>query len=280
VKAALICPVPELKRFANGSLHLLLAHLLSKPEYRAHYAKQRRHGAYLILDNSAHEFGAGSDPEELLLRAMDISAQEIVVPDVLFSHEGTLAASDHALQTWIQDPHKTIFVLNPRLMYVPQGKAPYEWARCLTGLIQLHRKATKWGLRRDFVIGLSKDYETWGDDGLEDLIVGYLEPCFETAQRIGLRFDVHMLGWGRNLWKLEGIAQRHKWIRSIDSAKPFVYALSDVRLNPAEDAPTYPTRGLNYFTRRLTPEQVPLAEANSLCFKAIASGSRGHTVYL
>jgi hypothetical protein len=83
---------------------------------------------------------------------------------------------------------------------------------------------------------------------------------------------VHMLGWGRDLWEIIRIAEEFPWIRSTDSAKPFVYALKNISLNPSEDIPKYPTRSKTYFKRKLTPEQVKIATNNAIMFRAAAKG--------
>ena len=102
MKAALIVPNAHLEEFGQGDLHLLLAHLMSNKVYREHYQKQRLHGAYLILDNSAHEYKEGINAAKLLRQAMRVRAQEIVVPDVLDDGPATVERAMQALEEMVR----------------------------------------------------------------------------------------------------------------------------------------------------------------------------------
>lgn len=278
MKAALIPPISGLDRFGNGNFHLLLSHLLKNRRYFRHYERQRRKGAYLVLDNSAHEFGAGDDPEVLMFNAVAIGAQEVVVPDVLENGPATVQMAVDSLETWFEQKYniKTLF---PALMYVPQGKDFAEWEDCLKELVGLHLYLVrKQSYHRHLVIGLSKDYEVW-PGGLFRL-VEHLYNVRETLDRADIKMHVHMLGWGRDLWALEKIAKIHQWIRSTDSAKPFVYGLRKITLDPDQAPPKYPTRPENYFNRRITEAQEEICMKNAVLYRAIASGSRKNKVRL
>jgi len=280
VKAALIPPISQLHTFGRGQFHLLLSHLLPDKTYYDHYADQRRLGAYLVLDNSAHENGEGDDCEALMYNALALNCQEVVVPDVLFDFPGTVERSTEALETWFEDQYAAIKITSPALMYVPQGETENAWAMCLGELVRLHLfVAKRHGYRKDFVIGLSKDYEMW-DGGLMYLIEEYIIPLFDDLRRQGVHPKLHMLGWGRELWELEKIAKRHPWIRSTDSAKPFVYGLNHINLADhwESDPPQYPKRPPNYFAKRMGSSQVLTSKINCVIFKAMASGDRHNTV--
>lgn len=275
MKAALIPPIHHLKDFGDGQFHLLLTHLLDSPRYRAHYKMQRRHGAYLVLDNSAHEQGRGQDPIELLKAGFDLDAQEIVVPDVLDDAHATIEACLSAHEAWFEsgEGEEILNVYSPAFMYVPQGKDEDDWADCLMSLVEIHRYcARKYSLRHDIVIGVSKDYDVW-DGGLLKLITDYIVPLRGDLAQRDIKCHVHLLGWMRNLWNLQTIATLHPWIRSTDSAKPFVYALENydlLRLNPT--VPRYPKRSKNYFSQKMHVRQVEYARNNVWMFKQAAEG--------
>lgn len=272
MKAALIPPIPDLRRYGQGNFHLLLSHLLKDKRYFDHYEDQRKKGAYLVLDNSAHEDGEGTDAEVLLFNGMAMRAQEIVVPDVLDKGPETVERATEALEMWFEGTstvnHRLIHELSPALMYVPQGRNEREWRDCLDDLIRMHLYvARRHEYRPNFVIGLSKDYEVW-DGGLLNLIDDHLEPLAKQ-----FKCKVHLLGWGRKCWNLADIARKHPWIRSTDSAKPFVYARARINLwAHIEDLPpTYPGRAEDYFEKALTPTQREFAENNVDLFKRLAN---------
>ena len=272
MKAALIPPIPELHRFGSGSFHLLLSHLMGDPRYFKHYKAQREHGAYLVLDNSAHESGIGERAGVLLDQALALKAQEIVVPDCLDDAEGTIESGLSAIEHWFEgERREEARELNPALMYVPQGATKDDWVTCLSELIRLQMYAArKLQARQDFVIGVSKDYEVW-DGGLEALLTQYLVPLRENAARRGIKISVHLLGWGRDLWKLDELRRQFPWIRSTDSAKPFVYALRNITLNhDHSEPPKYPGRGKTYFVRNMNERQRVIARTNVRVFKQLA----------
>lgn len=273
MKVALIPPIPELDFFGYGQFHLLLAHLLRNNTYLQHYRKQREMGAYLVLDNSAHE-GKGDSADKLLQLALATRAQEVVVPDVLFKANETVEGAIQAHEIWFEGDKKTMGDLNPSLMYVPQGDDVDDWCECLKYLLGIHmNSARKYEIRRSPVIGISKDYEMW-DGGILALIKHRLIPIL---QRHDIRYrvypKVHLLGWGRNLWALKELASECSWIRSTDSAKPFVYAANEIELNSDLPVPEYPKRSINYFTTRLTTKQRRTAAINVSVFTHVAKGT-------
>lgn len=276
MKTALIPPIPELSVFGVGDFHLILTHLLDTPQYWAHYYNQRNeHGSYLVLDNSAHEHGEGEDALAVMNWAWDLQVQEVVVPDHLADAASTVEKAIQAHEVWFEGSKLSpLAELNPNLMYVPQGQNSDEWVDCLDQLIGIHLHTSKrFPIRRGFVIGISKDYETW-DGGILKLLIEDVHPRMRNLQAVkGVWPRVHLLGWGRQLWKLKEIAKYCPWIRSTDSAKPFVYALSNKKLNPdAKRIPIYPTRPDDYFSRSFTAKQLQCATHNVELFFNLAQG--------
>lgn len=278
MKAGLIPPIPELEEFGRNSFHLLLSHLISNKTYHDHYKRERRRGAYLVLDNSAHEFEIGQRADILLDQAISLQAQEIVVPDQLDDAEGTIEGALSAMEVWYEgDRASEMRDLNPALMFVPQGKDEKEWTECLKELIRTQRFVSrKRSGRTDFVIGLSKDYEVW-DGGLDHLIADWLQPIRRSAEVKGVKIQVHLLGWGRQLWDLGFLARKYPWIRSTDSAKPFVYALRNICLVDylSTFPPKYPGRTKRYFKQRLIQTKRLIAINNVRIFKEMAGDTRG-----
>jgi hypothetical protein len=209
----------------------------------------------------------------LLFNALAIKAQEVVVPDALDDGPQTVERSTEALEVWFEGTstvnRRLIHDLSPTLMYVPQGRDEKEWATCLEELVRLHKYvARRYEYKPMFVIGLSKDYEIW-DGGLLHLIDAYLDDLRQTNA-----CKIHMLGWGRKSWALAEIAKKHPWIRSTDSAKPFVFAQGRIHLwTHLEDVPPqYPGRKDNYFQKGLTKAQHEIAESNVDLFRMMAAG--------
>lgn len=269
MQVGLIPPIPNLEMIPETGLHLLLSHLLEHDHYKEFYQWRRAEGDYLILDNSAHEFGAAQGHELLLANAKELDAQEVVMPDVLFDRRGTLERTKRMLK-WITSREGWEYYQDcgmPRFMLVPQGEDRADWVQCLNGLLKLWDNYTylaPMGIEEP-VIGISKDYDGWRG-GLNYLIGHYVAPL-----RVERNFDVHCLGWPNNLWSLAHVCRNFPWVRSTDSAKPFVYAKNGILLEPGGDIPKYPRRDDNYFTERLETNKWDLAKRNCLVFQASAT---------
>lgn len=266
MRIALIPPIPHLSDVQETGFHLVLSHLLRDEKYATFYRERRDRGDYLILDNGAHELGASRDHVELLKNAEMLGAQEIVLPDVLFDRRGTIERTKrmfkylHTNEGW--DKYEEAG--RPNLMLVPQGTDRADWAVCFESLLALVDKYWMDEMGT-LVLGISKDYDDMRG-GLEFLIGHYVEPKMDS-----LDFYVHCLGWPRNLWSLATIAREFPYIRSTDSARPFVYAKHGILLEPGGEIPLYPKRDINYFSEELSQFQLKIAERNSLVFQAAAN---------
>lgn len=266
MKIALIPPIPELWNFPSTGVHLLLSHLLEDERYVEYYKERRRQGDYLILDNSAHEFGKGNDAEQLLKQASALRAQEVVCPDILFDANGTVESTRTMLR--YIEKHKEVWeeAGEPRLMIVPQGGNRTEWVKCLNNLLQAWESTLDEGVPLgDPVIGVSKDYDIFVKGGITTLIREYLGNNHEMTG------TVHCLGWPSNLWSLSRVQYECPWVRSTDSAKPFVYARAGILLEPGGAVPDYPHRGEHYFQATLNYQQHEIASRNIRVFDAAAN---------
>lgn len=276
MKAALIPPIPMLQTYGSGNFHLLLSHLMENSHYSTWYGQQRANGAYLVLDNSAHEFKVGQPADGLRDQALFLKAQEVVVPDKLFDADKTVDLAIETLEYWYEKGDERMQDLNPALMYVPQGGTEMQWVSCVRELVRIHVFMTKRvkGFRRSFVLGISKDYDAEWDGGILPLLRDYIAPLRAAlwAEK-EIKMNVHMLGWMRDLWTLAEVAKEFPWVRSTDSAKPFVYALNEVTLNTDFPPPPYPTRPHDYFSRILTGTEKSRATRNVKVFQNIAKGA-------
>ncbi len=223
MKTAIITPTPLLEKYGNGGddYHLILSHLVHESDtYATYYSSRSREGDWVILDNSAHEFGAGETSERLLRAIERTRPSEVVLPDRLFFGGDTVDDSREAASRILHD------FPDLKLMGCPQGRTLSEWLECLFGLIKI-------GV---YSIGISKDYETWRG-GLPQLV--------SIVSKIVPNHPIHLLGWGRQWEDLRTLAKMP--VRGIDSAKPLVYAYAGISLADVQSVPTYPRRPRNFF---------------------------------
>lgn len=267
MRIALIPPVPDLDKFATGTgFHLLLSHLFEINGYCDYYLRRSEIGDYIVLDNSAHEFGRGNDMQRLLREAERVRADEVVVPDALFDSRGTVQKAREALK-WLNTPQGSRAYARagrPRLMLVPQGHDRPEWRWSLKHLLEAY---WDWAgdARLSPVIGVSKDYYYW-PRGLVSLIKDEVGPYRDTYPDL----DVHCLGWPTDLWQLAYVARELPWVRSTDSAKPLVYAKNYILLEPGGEVPKYPRRDERYFHDPLDASTFEYAWRNIEVFRAAA----------
>lgn len=260
----LIPPFLHLRQFPQKR-HLVLSHLLQYKVYRDFYAERRIAGDYIILDNSAHENGLGEGPGKLLLQALDLQPHELVVPDALENAQRTVELARSAVVSWYGSDYRLQSV-NPRLMYVPQGQNVYDWIWCLRSLLDLHEYAASLGGQRGCTIGISKDYAHW-EHGLRGLVTTILQ-----HQR-SFGIQIHLLGCGHDYHSLARLTST--WIRSVDTAKPFVWAMNGMRMSttpePLPSAPL-PARPREYFFRELRGDTFALAKNNAEVLRALVEG--------
>lgn len=268
----LIPPIPHLSFSKGMPYHLLLSHLVAKsPPYVNFYREEARRGSYLILDNSAHEYQTGQPIETLLSQAQTLGAREIVIPDALFDSEKTLEGCQRSLHHLLGSGDFMSGVFQPRLMFVAQGTCFTDLKSCAEKLLQewsRYQSTFPEAFSTPPVLGLSKDYEIF-PKGLRRCLEEIFFPSQEKYQ-----CDIHLLGWGRRLWDLREIASLYgSRIRSVDSAKPFVYAISGIGLNVLDGPPPdYPKRSPTYFDTHLDMTQSRIASWNIEVFQAVSRG--------
>lgn len=245
-------------------MHLALNHLLDDEEYRRFMTVCGDAGDWITLDNSAHEFKSGQAIENVLMNAITIKAREIVIPDTLFHAMFTVQQARQAFKFLEESALFQACSPTPRLMVVPQGRDEMDWAWCLGQLVET---AQAYRFKELLTIGLSKDYDKF-PGGLPHLLHKYLEPY--ALQGI----NVHLLGWTCN-WNLSSLAREYGFIRSIDTAKPFIYAMRGHRLTH-QRPPAPMRRPEDYFSYSFYehPEALEIAHENVAQFKLAARGIR------
>lgn len=271
MKTGIIAPINNLDLAEGRPFHLCLSHLCSDPTYREFYRREAERGSFITLDNSAHEQGHGEDIRRLVGQAEEIGAREVVLPDELFSYEGTIRRTRQSLER-LSPTHL-------RLMVVPQGHISDErsYWRCWDDLISLYREFSHVFLG-GLTIGLSKDYEVL-PGGMPKIALSSLVRIF-SSDLSNRNVRIHLLGWGRDLTALEEISRmsqkslivRDEMIRSTDSAKPIMFAVAGVDLSEGIEHAKYPGRAANFFDLSLTAEQRALAIRNIQTFDRLASG--------
>jgi hypothetical protein len=208
----------------------------------------------------------------LLRRAIIIRADEIVMPDVPYKGDETVMLTDEAFKTWTKFLRVELEELRPQLMLVPQGSSLEEWRTCLFALILKWQRATKeysaLFRKEPPVIGLPAKYQDkFPGADIGKMIREWLRPLNDNG------FKIHLLGW-RELWRLNALALEFPWIRSIDSAKPFVYGQRGIMWDPLnEPEPEHVDRPDKYFTLKLTPHQIAVSQHNVDVFRRLAKGN-------
>jgi ribosomal protein L17 len=241
MKLALIPPIPYVWYAQYSDTHLLLSHLMDNTDHGRAYTRSYaglpdQH--YKILDNAAHELQRGEGITATLRKAQLLKRKihEIVVPDVQQNGTLTAAYAEGAAKRLIADEEtRELYeeVGQPRLMYVPQGTTFHEWGTCYRALIGVHAQLLSEGVTdEEPVIGLAKKHSQYFP----------MKHLLQFTEHRGM--EVHMLGWPGIDEFLDARSCDH--VRSMDTARPFVYAIAGVRLRATMEGVHRP---VEYFQR-------------------------------
>lgn len=270
MKLAIITPIPELRSFEHvDGMHLVLPQYLNDDRYLDFYLDQSKDGTYIILDNGAYE-GAAIPPDALLRLAAGVLADEIVVPDKLNDMEATLKLAGEAFECWsLESRH--FHLQQPQLMLVPQGSTLEEWRTCLFGLIlRWQRFASPFGVTASPKATIGIPVPALTRIGVE---IGEVLDRWARNLHENYDYDIHLLGGMKDLYALNRIAREFPFVRSLDTAKPIVYAMRGIVLDPLnEPLPAHTGRPADYFTRELNEHQRRIAKHNIGITRRLARG--------
>lgn len=227
MQAALIPPRGLETYVLQSSFHLALAipDTVSNSRYTSTYRRAAARDDHIIVDNGAADGGL-VDNRELLLAAAVLGANEIVAPDVLFDKAQTVVKVADFL-SW----YKTEQEQHYNVMAVAQGVNKLELQKCIDRY-STYSTITAVGLPRHLLTTLKLasariDLANW----VEEMFPG--------------RFKIHLLGTNTSWIREVEFANKYApHIRSVDSALPFNYALSDIDLKSTKAAIT---RHKDYF---------------------------------
>jgi len=227
----------------RSTFHLMLAHV-DHPSYDEVYRNARSRGDYIVMDNGAAE-NAPVSIETLINRAVDVSADEVVLPDVFFDCYGTLAVVNNALNQ-VQE-----YDLNFKFMAVVQGKSRED----IRTILRAYENTS--GIR---VLGIPRHWiDTLDAISARVQILNLIE-----QRRLHEKFEVHLLGtsplWGG---ELEYVSSNYPWVRSVDSSLPYNYAMDGKYLplhGSSLDAEKAIWRPEGYFTK---PQEIPVQALRS-----------------
>lgn len=213
MKFAVICPIPMLQDYATVSTyHMALTHLVAQSvNYTQFYKRRSNAGDYVMLDNSLIELGKSVTMEDVLRAAEAIQANEIVLPDVYKSHEGTVKAVEDALYKYPKELKKY------KLMAVCHGSDPSDWLSCHNHLVSIPEINT---------IGIPKVASTFSQFNN----MGRVRLC-STMEQNGLRSkkkEYHLLGVWNNPWPEIQQLSTLKWIRGVDTVLPVLMGIKGI----------------------------------------------------
>lgn len=258
-KLALIPPTPHLD-LGNTTVHMMLAHLCDDPEYVKHYRHQKLIGDFLILDNSAYEFGESQvNMAALLAHGYYLQVDELVAPDVIMDERGTFAKTldSIAFMESVVGQMAWKRAGQPRIMVCPQVDPEHQsidsYHRHATLLMEMWHYQTPY-LSGHITLGVTKN--------MNKLLGGWRSLFREVVSDLGINYpiQVHALGMPKSLVTVKKVLKDNPFIRSIDTALPFVCATQHMKMQVPDGA--LPSRPEGYLDRKFTPEEVALAIEN------------------
>ncbi len=192
----------HIRRLGLGYHMALGQRLIQDGEYYKVIQEYIHKGHFVIVDN-----GAAEPPEERISftsiahAAMEMGADEIVLPDVIGDHVETVKGS--------LDPDVLSIIPQHKRFVVPQGTGWSNWERCLLQLVEVANPAT---------IGVAKWLEVWSGGRVKALeLIG--------KHNLHNRCHIHLLGiHSQPFAEVMACHLYFNGIRGIDTATPFAYA--------------------------------------------------------
>jgi len=214
----------QITNFPPYQIQLLLAHqVLKDKKYLEYYIKRKELGDYIILDNSAFEFGEALSTD-LLEKAINLTLpNEFVLPDVLFDKNKTIEKSIKFANNLNR---KSI-----KYMAVVQGNTLKDWLACYEYFSQ-----------QDYVfsIGLGAIYSPktiFNNKETNNLVSGreFLINQLKQLKLLNSKKPHHLLGLGDSgHLEIKRLA-KYKWIRSCDSNTAYINAKYGIELVPGKE---------------------------------------------
>lgn len=201
-------------------INLLLSHqVLNDKKYVEYYLKRKKQGDYIVLDNSAFEFGEALSID-LLIRAIKITKpNEFVLPDVFFNKNESIRRSIEFIESFSFGSLK--------YMGVVQGESLEDWLSCykyFSENIDI------------FSIGLGAIYTSktiFGNKNINKIVSGREFLINELKERKILNQNKphHLLGLGDSGHIEIEKLKKYKWIRSCDSSAAYIQARQGVEIS-------------------------------------------------
>lgn len=210
-----IVPQNYLHLVEDNTMQLALVQFLCRPgyeKYTAFYRKQAHTANHtVILDNGMAE-NYVCTTAELLAAALDVGAQEIVVPDAYKDSYKTVLNCEKFMTAYEAYEAKQ----KPELFMVPQGLTMDEWVNCAKYLVQNYPVKT---------LGIPKHLVD--TCGLRDARLFAISKLVERVSLDGI--NLHLLGcWKSPIEVLTVAKASHQgvipMVRSCDSALAYVFA--------------------------------------------------------
>jgi hypothetical protein len=272
MKAINIVPVDYLHLIKDDEMHMVLAQHVRMDEeeqtvqeydYTEFYRQQASMGKHIIMDNGACE-GALVDFELVIQRAQYINAAEIVLPDIFNNMQQTKDAILLGLQT----AHDLGVFYDFKWMAVCHGRNETEVSMMMHFINTLPVSTV--GIPKV----LSKNFES-NSVRVDVVAKAYVE-------NIWMNKEIHFLGstdeplevlqaskWNSQMMSTnQGIIDHHEYIRSVDSAVPFIFAKADMLFCDG----TRPNEKINFMSDPISHEKESALKLNMQQWNNYASG--------
>lgn len=226
MKVATILPQTYLENTEDDDYLMALAHLINKPgmEKYTEFFKRKSvdENTFIIMDNGLIE-GDPRPINELVCKAVEIGANELILPDVFRNGIATLKAVDEAT-TYLAK--QCDLFSNMSFMAVPQGETLEQWLSCATLLLDnpivsclgIPKVLINIAGRDGRYIAIKELVNRVGDLGGRDL---HLLGCWQTP------LEVSIIAKGVDQGDLPEI-------RGVDSAIAYVATRANLKINDSD----------------------------------------------
>jgi len=215
MQVATILPIPHLNLERDNHYHMALAHLVERDQaYTTFFRQMSDRGDFVLMDNGVVETGEAMPIDQIMFLAKVIRPTEIVLPDKIYDMGATLAMASQSLK------YVRSVDVNIRVLAVPQGATPLEWAECCNRLLDMGVDS----------IGISRFVSKYFYSRLEALTMA--------SRLLHSGVDIHLLGCPNDPHEVAATQRGfNRPIRGVDSGVAAMYTQVGLRMDGGEPKP-------------------------------------------
>jgi len=217
-KVATSVPMAHLDLTREHRYFMALTHAAEDPGYMRFFRERSQQGGYVILDNSTVELGQPEEITTYVAKAIQMEADEILLPDWLHEKDRTLREVDYGIHEALERGYQGEF------MAVPQGRTQQEWLQCAREMLDypIH------------TLGISRRYRPMFGTSRLFSVIALRNACMERNRP---DVKIHLLGCAGQPETDVAPCLQLPYVQGVDSSLPCLFAKVNRLLEKGAERP-------------------------------------------